>query len=145
MSIEKHIEMWEGSSGLDIWWNLKGWRGPLGFLPIKNLKRRRAYRDIHWNIILTQTYPETIAEYSLFTQPEFMGDVGAEYYSYLWEIRANSAAIDKGERIGFDSSLIAPFPLVIDIYRNPMFRSPGAAALKIRTASEKDRAVSAIR
>jgi hypothetical protein len=74
-----------------------------------------------------------------------MGDVGAEYYSYLWDIRANSAAIDKGERIGFDSSIVAPFPLVTDIYRNPMSGSPGAAALIIRTASERDRAVSAIR
>jgi len=74
-----------------------------------------------------------------------MGDVGAEYYSYLWEIRANSAAIDKGEWIDFDSSLVASFPLVTVIYRNPMSRNTGAAALKIRIASEKDRAVFAIR
>jgi hypothetical protein len=74
-----------------------------------------------------------------------MGDVGAEYCSYLWEIRANPAAIGKGERIGFDSSLAASFPLVAVIYRNPMSRNTGTAALKIRTTYEKDRAVSAIR
>jgi hypothetical protein len=68
-----------------------------------------------------------------------MGDVGAAYYSYLWGIRVSPAAI------GLDSSLVASFPLVTVIYRNPMHRNTGAAALKIRTATGKDRAVSAIR
>ena len=74
-----------------------------------------------------------------------MADVGAAYYSYLWGIRVSPAAIDRGEWIGFDSSLVASFPLVTVIYRNPMHRNTGAAALRIRTASEKDRAVSAMR
>jgi hypothetical protein len=59
-----------------------------------------------------------------------MGDVGAEYYSYLWEIRANPAAIDKGEWIGFESSLIASFHLVAVIYRKPMSRNTGAVRQK---------------
>jgi hypothetical protein len=74
-----------------------------------------------------------------------MGDVGAIYFIYLREIRADPAAIDTGEWIGFDSALIASFSLVTDICRRSVSRKTGAAALKICMASEKDRGVSAIR